>query len=165
MNLTITQYTINKLSDNGKLLIEFPANTILDLIDKDLWNIIIKYYHKNRKFAIGLFNKEYLGYHSFNLNDKYSESLIKELAIQYNNYGFFTLDDHDGGYIYLSYFQRLLLRSSDGLYDIFADCISPSKKNEKSFYSIKSVNNLSFCIEECDNQWNNYEIDLFVQDD
>lgn len=163
MSLSITQHTINKLSDNGKILIEFPANTILDLIDKDLWGIIIKYYHKDRKFAIGLFNKKYLGYRTFNCNS--DKSLINELVTQYTNYGFFTLDDHDGGFLYLDYFQQLLLRSSDGLYDTFAEYIVPSLKNEKSFYKIDLVNNLSFCVEECDQQWHRYRIDLFVQDD
>lgn len=55
------------VNSNRKLVIEIPTNNLLDLIDKDLWNIIINYH--NKCFAIGRQRKKYPGFRQVNCFD------------------------------------------------------------------------------------------------
>lgn len=55
------------VNSNRKPIIEVPANNLLDLVDKDLWNIIVKYHTKC--FTIGKQRKKYSGFRQVNCFD------------------------------------------------------------------------------------------------
>ena len=57
------------ITQNNKTILMVPENTLLNLINKDLWSVICKYYIPHHRFAIGKYNENYYGYQMINKFD------------------------------------------------------------------------------------------------
>ena len=82
MAINITSSIINTITNaTGEKIFKYPGNTLLDLIYKELWCIIIDYLNYDKLFAIGLSDKTYPGYTIIN-----EAQITKEFNKSFTNY-------------------------------------------------------------------------------
>lgn len=92
--MNISQIIINRISNNdGKLLFEYPTNTLLDKIIIDLWPTIVKY-HDVCLFAFGDYGDDYPGYRAITNKEFSNNNFIEEFSQCYiQNNGLISLDN------------------------------------------------------------------------
>lgn len=144
MSLKIIE-TNTVIDSTGKVIFNFPKNTLLDCIPHDLWNNII-YYKDYQLFIIGYVNKKYDGYHLVTANE-FTKNFIKLFIKTYkNNKGLISTEEIDkneclfiDGHCLIFWDREafLIKKPSDKfvfgtLYSIDKIAISNAKKNIKN---------------------------------
>lgn len=86
-NITFTTTLIHNIHDkNGKVIMSYPDSTLLDLILKELWSDIIRYYYRSPIFAIGQSAGRHEGYKLVS-HKKMNKKFMDHLIIWYRELG------------------------------------------------------------------------------
>lgn len=86
-NITFTTTIIHNIHDkNGKVIMSYPASTLLDLMPKDLWSDIIRYYYRLPIFAIGQLAGRNEGY-TLVSHKKMNKKFMDHFVIWYRELG------------------------------------------------------------------------------
>jgi len=107
------------INSDGKVIFNFPKNTLLDLIPHDLWENII-YYSDYQIFIVGDMNKKYNGYHLVT-TEEFTKDFIKLFTKNYRkNNSLIAMENIgeniplfiDGRHLLLLYREVFLIKKS-----------------------------------------------------
>ncbi len=84
MSIKIVQTITNKIiSDEGEVLLKYPDETLLNKINSDLWNVIMKVYWDSFPIAIGWAKKKYDRFRQVTSHDYCTKNFFKAFVKYY----------------------------------------------------------------------------------